>query len=109
MNVIAAPGDVFEEVKTSPPSTANWLAPALIFILVSWLGAALIFSQDSIKQQLSDITNKAIDKQIEKGKIPKERIEATRQVAEKFGGFGRKSAPLQRRLFLLSPRLFGAA
>jgi hypothetical protein len=100
MNVIAAPGEVFEAVKTSPPSTANWLVPALIFMLVSWMGAMLIFSQDTIKQQLSDITNKAIDKQVEKGKIPKERAEATRQAAEKFGSLGAEISAVAMPVFV---------
>ena len=42
LNVFAAPGDVFEEVKNSKPSTANWLAPALIYILVGVISVALI-------------------------------------------------------------------
>lgn len=89
-NIFVAPGEVFESVKAAPHAAANWLVPALLFILVGWVGAWLIFSQDSIKQQLSDITSKAIDKQIEKGKIPKEQAEMARQNAEKFGGVGAK-------------------
>ena len=90
LNVFATPGDVFEEVKASPFSVANWLAPALMFILVSWVGAGLILSQDSIKQQLSDLTAKAIEKQIEAKKMPPERAEAARQVGEKYGSIGAK-------------------
>ena len=88
LNVFAAPGEVFEEVKSSPPATANWLAPALIFILVGWVCAAVIMSQDSIRRQLGDITSQAIEKQIAKGKIPKEQADAMRQVGEKWGSIG---------------------
>ena len=76
VNVFAAPGDVFEEVRTRPPSTANWVAPALLLIMVSWLGAWLLFSQDSIKQQLSDITSKAVEKQIQKAKMSEQKAAA---------------------------------
>ncbi len=86
-NVFAAPGDVFQEVKASPPCAANWLVPAVVLVLVGWLGAWLVFSQDSVKQQLNDITSKAIEKQIEKGKIPKEQAEAARQAGENRGAF----------------------
>ncbi len=89
-NVFAAPGEVFQEVKAGPPSTANWLAPALILILAGWLGGWLVLSQESVKQQLSDLTTKAIDRQIEKGKIPKEQAEAARQAGQKYGGIGVK-------------------
>lgn len=84
MNVFAAPGDVFEELKAAPPHTTNWLVPAMLLIVVSWLSAGLIFSQASIRQQLSDLTNKAIDKQVEKGRIPSAQAEQARQTAEKM-------------------------
>lgn len=90
VNVYAAPGEVFQEVKVSAAASANWLAPALVLVLVGWLGAWLVFSQDAVKQQLSDITSKAIDRQIEKGKIPKEQAEAARQAGEKYGSIGVK-------------------
>jgi hypothetical protein len=90
LNVFAAPGDVFESVKAAPVSTANWLVPALMLVLVGWVGAWVLLSQDSIKQQLSDITSKAIERQIEKGKIPKERAEAAREAGEKWGSIGTK-------------------
>lgn len=89
-NVFATPGDVFEEVKAAPPSTANWLVPSLIFILVSWLGAWLIFSQPWVKNQFNEMSEKAIEKQIEKGKITKEQAAGARQVAEKFSDVGAK-------------------
>jgi hypothetical protein len=87
-NVYAAPGEVFDQVKASPPSTANWLAPALILILVSWLGTWLVFSQATIKQQLRDIREQAIQKQVDKGRIPKQQADSAMQVGEKFGNIG---------------------
>jgi hypothetical protein len=89
-NIFAAPGEVYDEVKASPPSTANWLRPALVLILVSWVGAWLVLSQDTVKQQLSDITSKAIEKQIEKSRVPKAQAQAARQAGEKWGSIGMK-------------------
>ena len=97
-NVIAAPGEVFDEVRTSPPSAANWLAPTLTLLLVSWIGAWAIFSQDSIKAQLKDITAKALEKQVEKGKISQQQAEKAQPTAEKmavtFGIVGAVTIPL---------------
>src|SRR5689334_2444204 len=78
MNVFATPGDAFADVRTGPPSAANWLAPALILILVSWIGGWLMLSQDAIKQQLNTVTDRAIEKRIEKEKMSPEKAEATR-------------------------------
>src|SRR5271163_4839368 len=63
-NVFAAPREVFEEVEARPEAGANWLVPALMLMAVSWLGVWLVFSQESIRHQLSDITDQAIQKQI---------------------------------------------
>lgn len=83
-NVFATPGDVFQEVKTARPSAANWVVPALILILVGWVSAWLIFSQDSIKHQLSEITDQAIQKQIEKTHMSEQQAEQSRAIGEKW-------------------------
>jgi hypothetical protein len=89
-NVFATPGDVFQELKTTPVSTANWLVPALMLIVVSWLAAWLIFSQDSIKHQLSEITDQAIQKQIERTHISEQQAEQARAMGEKWAGISSK-------------------
>ena len=85
VNVFAAPGEVFAEVKAGPPCAANWLAPVLLFIVVGWLGAWLTLSQESIKHQSSDIQERALQKQVESGKITKEQADQGRDAMEKFG------------------------
>ena len=92
INVIAAPGEVFEQVKTAPGSTANWLAPACILILLSWLGSWLVFSQPSIQLQVREMTDQAIDKQVQAGKLTQQQAEQSREVAAKFGGLFTKVA-----------------
>src|SRR5689334_1345228 len=77
-NLFAAPGEVFDEVKASPPSTANWLAPTLILVAVGWIGALIIFSQDSIKQQVNDLSAREIQKQVEKRKLTEAQAEQER-------------------------------
>ena len=83
-NVIAAPSEAFDAVKNSPPCAANWLAPALLLILVSWIGTAIIFAQPSINQQIIQASEEAMQKQFEKAHVPPERAEQARQMAEKW-------------------------
>jgi hypothetical protein len=87
-NVIAAPGEVFDYLRNSTPSVGNWLAPTLIAIFVAWISTTVIFSLDSVKQQLSEISAQAVEKQIEKMKMPPEQAEQTRAAAEKYGSIG---------------------
>jgi hypothetical protein len=83
-NVFATPGEVFQEVKTAKDSAANWLVPALILILVSWAGGVLIFSQDSIKHQFSDIVDQSIQKQVQSHRLTEQQAEQGRAVGEKW-------------------------
>ena len=89
-NIFAAPGEVYDEIKARPPAMANWLAPALILVAVSWIAAWLIFSQDPIKQQMSDLQTQAIQKQVEKGKLTKAQAEQATATIERFGSIGMK-------------------
>jgi hypothetical protein len=103
LNVFATPGDVFQEVKTAGPSAANWVVPALILIVVSWVAAALIFSQDSIKHQLSEITERAIQKQVEKSQMSEQQAEQARAIGEKWAIISAKIGAA------LAPVVFGFA
>jgi hypothetical protein len=81
---------VFDEVKAAKDSTANWLVPALILILVSWAAAAVIFSQETIRHQLSEITDQAIQKQVEKAHMSEQQAEQARAMGEKWAGLSAK-------------------
>src|SRR5260370_31459742 len=77
-NIFATPAEVFDQIKGTIVSPANWLLPGLILIAVSWIGAWLIFSQDSIQQQLKEITEQAIEKQIVKSHMSEQQAEQAR-------------------------------
>jgi VIT1/CCC1 family predicted Fe2+/Mn2+ transporter len=85
MNVFATPGEVFDEVRDTVPMVSNWLAPALILILVGWIGSTIVLSQPAIKQQLTEITDNAIRQRIEKMHMPKEQAEKAMEMGEKWG------------------------
>jgi hypothetical protein len=91
-NVFATPGDVFQEVKNAKVSTANWLVPALILIVVSWVASAVIFSQPAITHQLSEMTDKAIQKQVEQNKMSEQDADRARAMGEKWAGISTKIA-----------------
>jgi hypothetical protein len=93
-NVFAVPGEVFDHVRRAPPSVANWVVPALLAIALGWASALLIFSQPAIKQQLSEMSDQAIEKQIQKMKLPPERAEEARAAAAKYGDIGQKTSML---------------
>jgi hypothetical protein len=86
LNVFAAPGDVFEEVCTSKPNTANWLVPMLLGCLVAVIYVFVIFSQEGVLRQVRDAREKAFQKQVEAGKMTQEQADRAMEVTERFAG-----------------------
>lgn len=92
MNVFIAPGEVFASVKNSPHCFQNWLVPALVFLLASWVGAAIMFSQDSVRHQITEIQDAAMQKQFQKqidaGKMTQAQVNQAKAAASQFGSIG---------------------
>ena len=79
LNVFAIPSLVFDEVKLTPHSPANWLVPAVLLVVASWLGAWLVFSQESFQKQLREANDKAIQKLVDAGRLKPDQAELNRQ------------------------------
>jgi len=90
LNVFAAPGEAFEAVKASGPSAANWVVPALILIVASCVSGWLIFSQPTIRHQLSEVTDRAVEKQVEQGHMSEQQAEQARAMGEKWADIASK-------------------
>ncbi len=86
LNVFAAPGDVFEEVRTGKPSTANWLVPLLLACVVGVSYAFVVFSQESILQSMREAQEKAMQKRVDAGKMTREQADQALSVTERFTG-----------------------
>lgn len=85
MNVFATPGDVFEDVKNSAPSTANWVVPVSLFGIVSAISVVIIFSQPAVVQKTLEPREKMIEQQANAGKISRESADKQIEVLEKYG------------------------
>lgn len=65
---------------------ANWLAPALIYIMVGVISAFVIFSQPAIIQQIRDQQAKVMDQQVKAGKLTQAQADQALSVMDKFAG-----------------------
>lgn len=86
--VFVTPGEVFDSVIAAPVAHSNWLLPALLFIVVSWCGAVLLFAHPGLKHQLQEIQEQAIQKQVESGKLTQQQADQIIQVTSKYAGVG---------------------
>lgn len=86
LNVLATPGEVFEEVKVSRPSIANWLVPTLLFGLASAMSFFLILSQPAIVQQMRERQEKVFEDQVKAGKMTQQQADNSMAMVEKYSG-----------------------
>jgi hypothetical protein len=82
MNIFAAPSEVFEDIKTSPPSASNWLVPAVVTVIIGWICSAIVLSQDSFHHQVTDLVEKSVQEQIEKAHMPEDKADMVRKAGE---------------------------
>ena len=86
LNVIAAPGELFEEIKVAPASAANWLVPVLLFAVIGVISVCIMFAQPAIQQAIHDQQVKAFDKRVQQGKMTQAQEDQALQVMDKFMG-----------------------
>jgi len=86
LNVVAAPGEVFESIKAAPVRTANWLVPVLIACAVGIMYVLVVFSQESIQLQLREAQEKAFQQQVEAGKMTQQQADQAVAVTQRFSG-----------------------
>ena len=85
VNVISAPGEVFSYVAREGKKSSNYSIPLLISIVVSVVFMFVVFSQPAIKDEMSAQQEKAMQKQVEQGKMTAEQAERAREMTPGSG------------------------
>jgi hypothetical protein len=83
-NVFVAPGEVFDEVKSRPPRAFYWLGPLLISILTAVVFVWVVFSQEKLLRSVREPQEKAIQKQVDAGKMSQAQAQKAIDMMEKF-------------------------
>jgi hypothetical protein len=82
VNIFASPGELYENVRDTGPTTSNWLVPSMIFIIISIALSQLLLTNPDLRHQLTDLTRKAFDTAIQQGTITQEQAD---QQMERMG------------------------
>jgi Yip1 domain len=85
-NVIAAPGDVFAEIKVAPVKAINWLLPVLIASVLGVVTSLIIFSQPNIQQQLREQQARGLDQRVKAGKMTQAQEDQALAAMDRFMG-----------------------
>jgi hypothetical protein len=92
MNVLVAPGEAFTQLRAAPVRHANWIVPAVIFVVASWLVAGLMFSSSNIQNELRTIQHEAMQKQFQKfidqGKMTQAEVDQMVAQTERYTTMG---------------------
>lgn len=68
-NVIAAPGEVFEEIRNVPARASNWIVPMILSCIVTIIYFWVAFSQPPVLRSVQEQRIKAMQKSVAEGKI----------------------------------------
>jgi len=85
-NVVAAPGEVFAELRAAPARVVNWLVPVLVFAIVGAISACIVFAQPAICQGIRDQQAKVLDQQVQQGKMTQVQEDQALQMMDRFTG-----------------------
>jgi hypothetical protein len=88
VNIFAAPGELFENVRLTPRTPSNWIIPVIIIIVVAIGMQQIIMNNPSLSAQTKALIDKAtkerLDKDVQSGKKTPEQAEQEREQIERF-------------------------
>jgi len=83
-NVVASPGEVFDEIKTAPVRAANWLVPLVLACIVTAVYLCIAFSQPAVLQSMQEQRIHAMQQKVAAGKITQAQADQYGAMTEKF-------------------------
>ncbi|HTO94018.1 MAG TPA: YIP1 family protein [Bacteroidota bacterium] len=90
--IFSSPGDVYENVRQTPPTSSNWFLPVVILVVIGLIMAYVLTTNPTLADQMKRIASeqmeKGLQKQIAAGKMTQEQANQARDQMESFGSKG---------------------
>jgi hypothetical protein len=83
-NVIAAPREVFEEIKSAPVRASNWLVPLILACIVTAVYVNIAFSQPAVLRSMQEQREHAMQKKVAAGKLTQAQADQAAAITEKY-------------------------
>jgi hypothetical protein len=83
-NVVVAPTEAFDAIKGRPVAAANWVVPLIMSTLVGMISVWVIFSQPGVMQGIRDAQEKAMQAQVDAGKMTQKDADAAMTKIEQY-------------------------
>jgi hypothetical protein len=82
-NVFVSPGEVFDEVKSSPVKPANWVVPLILSMVVGVIYTFVVFSQPAISQKMREAQEEKFQELVEAKKMTQQDADRTIVIVQK--------------------------
>ncbi len=86
MNVFSSPGEAFQGLRESESRATLWLIPLILMILLASISTYVALSNDTLKNQVLESRDRAIQKQVDAGKMTQEQADRQKTAMESMGG-----------------------
>lgn len=83
-NILAAPGEVFTEIKERPVEHSNWVVPAIVYFCITIAAVFILFSRDWAMVEIQKAQEKAMQQQVRDGKIPQAQADQAMEMTKRF-------------------------
>lgn len=84
-NVFASPSEAFQRLDTDPPRSLHWVIPFILILVLGVLSVYLIFSTESLRDQIYDLQAQQFDKAVEEGRMTRQQADQIRDRMEQTG------------------------
>jgi hypothetical protein len=85
-DIFASPSEVFQSLKNTAPSTALWLLPFIVTLLIVIVSVITLFTNETLKTEMKDIQSKSIQKMVDEKKLTQEDADKAEARTESMGG-----------------------
>ena len=83
-NLFVAPGEVFDEIKASKRTPANWIVPLVISVIASVIYTLVVFSQPAVIQRMQEAQGKKFEELVATGKMTQQKADQAVAAVEKI-------------------------
>lgn len=83
-NVFVAPGEVFDEIKFSPPRPVNWIVPLVLAMVAGVIYTLVVFSQPKVIQGMQQAQEKKFEEMVASGKMTQAQADQSIAAVQKF-------------------------
>ena len=108
MNAFSSPSDAFEGLRESESKASFWLLPLILLFVLASVSTVIMFSNDTLKSQILESREQAMQKQVESGKMTQEQADRAKSQMENMGGMFIAFGVIGSVIFL-SVMFFGAS